>query len=314
MHWFLKAMGFQILGRAPAGPALYRWAQENISRSLEPTEERLSQKLRIGRWYHDALQKVGWLSRLPQATLMDLGAGWQPTLPLLFYSLGCSRQILADIAPVMTAGLAEKTARTFQILARQPAWRDLLDAERVKALDQVRWYPWPPRDSPLGWDYVAPCQDWLSRQRGSLDLVVTTGVLLHPSQPELDNLMAQIHRALRPGGLLMGMVPLTDVFATSDPRITPYNFLRFSPWFWRQVVSSPMMSYNRLRPSQYRESLQKNGLAPVVWELGGLTEENRQKFRRIRPHACFRAFPEDELVATDLFFVAERQDSIPPAT
>ena len=306
MNWFLKAMGFQLLGRLPGGGSCYQWAQSNISHSLEPTEERLSQKLRVALRYHDSLQQLGWLPRLPQTTHLDLGAGWQPTLPLFFFSTGCPRQVLLDVNPVMTAELARKTAQTFRHLASQPPLQAILPAGRISLLDRVPWADWDQESSPLGWRYIAPYEAWLERQQDTVDWATSTGVLLHPPRPVVEQICRLLFHALRPGGLFLGTVPLTDIFATADPHITPYNFLRFSPWFWEHVISSPLMSYNRLRPSDYRQALESAGFHLRTFELDGVTKENEATLRKVRIHPTFRKYPAAELAATALFFVAEK--------
>jgi SAM-dependent methyltransferase len=306
VNWFLKAMGFHLLGRLPGGGRCYQWAQENISRSLEPTEERLSQKLQVALRYHDSLKQAGWLPRLPQTTHLDLGAGWQPTLPLFFFLAGCPRQVLLDVVPVMTAELARKTAQTFRRLALQPAWQAILPTRRITLLDHVPWADWNQESSPLGWQYIAPYGAWLERQRNTVDLATSTGVLLHPPRPVVEKICRLLFQALRPGGLFLGTVPLTDIFATADPHITPYNFLRFSPWFWEHVISSPLMSYNRMRPSDYRHALESAGFHLRTFELDGVTKENEATLRKIRVHPAFEKYPAAELTATALFFVAEK--------
>lgn len=302
-------MGFQLLDRLPGGGSCYQWAQRNISHSLEPTEERLSQKLRVALRYYDSLQQLGWLPRLPQTTHLDLGAGWQPTLPLFFFSTGCPRQVLLDVNPVMTAELARKTAQTLRHLASQPAWQAILPAGRISLLDRVPWANWDQESSPLGWRYIAPYEAWLERQRDTVDWATSTGVLLHPPRPVVEKICRLLFQALRPGGLFLGTVPLTDIFATADPHITPYNFLRFSPWFWEHVISSPLMSYNRLRPSDYRQALESAGFHLRTFELDGVTKENEATLRKVRIHPTFRKYPAMELAATALFFVAEKPAS-----
>lgn len=309
MNWFLKAMAFQLLGRLPGGGRCYQWAQENISLSLEPTEERLGQKLQVALRYHHSLKQLGWLPRLSQTTHLDLGAGWQPTLPLFFFAAGCPRQVLLDVVPVMTAELVRKTAQTFQHLARQPAWRDIFSKERITVFDRMPWKDWDREYSPLGWRYIAPYEAWLEHQANTVDWATSTGVLLHPPRPMVEKICRLLFQALRPGGLFLGTVPLTDIFATADPHITPYNFLRFSPWFWEHVVSSPLMSYNRLRPSDYRQALESTGFHLRTFELDGVTKENEATLRKLRIHPTFRKYPAAELAATALFFVAEKPAS-----
>ena len=110
---------------------LYRFAQEHLTKSLDPIPERVKQKLRVAAMYVDALEKQGRADLLLNRTHLDFGTGWHPTIPLFFYSLGVQRQYLFDLAPVLNGRMVEETVKTFLGIVTEPSWPE---REKLKRL------------------------------------------------------------------------------------------------------------------------------------------------------------------------------------
>src|SRR5205823_1133410 len=100
MNWRVKIAAFKVLSTVPGGSALYRFAQEHLTKSLNPLPTRVSQKLEVGLLYLNTLARLGKTDLLLKGVNLDFGAGWHPTIPLLYYSMGVGRQYLFDLVPV----------------------------------------------------------------------------------------------------------------------------------------------------------------------------------------------------------------------
>lgn len=301
MKWWIKIGAFKALSFVPGGARLYRWAQENITSSLVPTPERVRQKIAVGARYFRFLRSQGLEQLLLTGTHLDLGAGWHPTVPLLFYSLGCPSQILADVVPVMTGETAMQTAETFLKVLPSTEPDLPVRADRLRRLQSHPWTCWPPRE--ISWEYRAPYMEWLRSLSFSLDLVTSTQALLHVPKPVLRKIFADVAHALKPGGIFMATIHLRDLFADADTSITPYNHLRFSPWFWEHCVCSPLMSYNRLKAPDYRECLQESGLRLLAFDV---EPGNTALLKTIRIHPCFAGYSPEDLAGHHLFFAAQK--------
>ena len=301
MKWWIKIGGFKALSLFPGGSLLYRWAQENITNSLVPTPERVRQKITVGAQYFHFLRSRGLEDLLLSGTHLDLGAGWHPTIPLLFYSLGCPSQTLADVVPVMTRETAMQTVATF--LKVLPSTESDLPVrpDRLSLLRSHAWPSWPPQE--FSWEYRAPYMDWLCSISSSLDVVTSTQALLHVPKSILREIFANVAHALKPGGIFMATIHLRDLFADADPSITPYNHLRFPPWFWERCVCSPLMSYNRLKAPDYRECLQESGLRLLAFEV---EPGNTALLKTLRIHPCFAAYSREDLAGHHLFFAVQK--------
>jgi hypothetical protein len=99
MKWHVKAAAFKLLSALPGGTELYRFSQERLTRSPTPTPERVRQKIEVGLQYFNWLGQHEQTNQLLSGVHLDFGAGWHPTIPLLYYALGVNRQLLFDIAP-----------------------------------------------------------------------------------------------------------------------------------------------------------------------------------------------------------------------
>src|SRR5262245_59443903 len=122
MNWRAKVAAFKVLSALPGGAALYRYTQEHVTKSLDPIPSRVTQKLQVGLLYLDTLARQAHADKLLKGTLLDFGSGWHPTIPLLNYSMGVSRQYLFDLVPVLNGRMVERTVKTFRAVANDPQW------------------------------------------------------------------------------------------------------------------------------------------------------------------------------------------------
>ena len=300
MKWWMKIGAFKALSLTPGGSALYRWFQENITGSLVPTSERVAQKIDVGLRYYRFLQSAQAETLLSNGRHVDIGSGWHPTIPLLFYCLGCHAQTLADVVPVMTGKTASQTSATFGKIVLAGRYPEL-QAERLARLGTLSWKDWPPRE--LGWEYRAPYMGWLAEQSSALDLATSTQALLHVPRGVLASIFRLVHQSLKPGGFFLATVHLRDLFADADPGITPYNHLRYSPWVWDRLICSSLMSYNRLKAPDYRHLLLEAGFKIREFQVDPGQPDLLEK---IQIHPCFRSYSQEDLSAFHLFWAAQK--------
>lgn len=306
MRWALKVAAFHVLSAVPGGGRAYRFAQDHITKGLVPTRGGVQQKMDVG------LQYWKWLDDHQRNALaaggahLDFGAGWHPTIPLLYYSLGVDRQYLLDVVPLLDAKLVMETARVFRGIVTDPQCpiRHLIQrAPEHPALTKAQWPAWL---ASLGIEYIAPCADAGPRLRGRVDIVTCTQALLHADRASLQRSFALLHTALKPGGRFLATIHLKDLYANFDRSITHYNHLKFSPSVWDHVVNSRLMPFNRFKARDYRALLEEAGFAIEAFEVEGPTDADRQLLAKIRVHECFRDYSRDELGAKHLFFVARK--------
>ena len=306
MRWYLKSAAFKVLSAIPGGTRFYSFAQQKITHSTDATIERVEGKVAVGLEYWNWLKANDRADRMREGTLLDFGAGWHPTIPLLYYSFGVSRQALLDLSPLLTQRQIAETTRIFRELVSAPTWSACNDLKRLPEVPMDleagvetllgRW----------GMSYHTPYKPESGALRGKVDAVFCTQVLLHIPREGLRQCFQMLRETIKPGGLILGTVHLMDLYSHSDRRITPYNHLKYSPAFWERWINTPMMPFNRFKARDYHELLVDAGFKILHEAVNAPTAADYAQLDTVKPDPHFDRYTRDELVAKHLFFVAER--------
>jgi hypothetical protein len=94
---------------------------------------------------------------------------------------------------------------------------------------------------------------------GSIDLYVSSNVFEHIPPADLERILREGYRVLRPGGALVHSIDMSDHFAHTDPKLSPINFLKYSDRVWSLIAGNRLMYQNRLRVDDY-EALAKGAV------------------------------------------------------
>lgn len=294
-----KIVAFRALSLLPGGAGLYRFAQRHLTRSIVPTRERVRSKVEVG------LQHWDWLERHGRAagvrTMIDFGAGWHPSIPLLLHALGVEELHLLDIQPAIDRECLAGTIALFREIAPELP-------RKVRRLPE----PAAPGEDlhaifrRLGMHYHAPYQALPGALAGKADLIFSTQVLLHLDRELLRHSFRGLHATLKPGGIFMATIHLRDLFGGLNGPVSPYFSLQFSPATWERAINSPMMGFNRLKAPDYRALLEEAGFKLLAFEVDPVGERDLAELAKVNVHPCFAAYSREELAARHLFFAAER--------
>ncbi len=187
-------------------------------------------------------------------TVLELGTGWLPVVPLLFYLAGAERLVLADIHRLMDDRTFEEVKRVL----RDNAGR-LADELRVpESLLRARL------DRPIPYDYFVP---WNPREfaDASIDVVISRTVLEHIPADLLEGYMPEFARILRPGGMMCHLIDNSDHWEHHDKTLSRLHFLRYEDnLFWRMLCVRRYQ--NRLRHSDYMRLFERHGFDPLFVE------------------------------------------------
>lgn len=249
----------------------------------------------------------------PDFSVVELGTGWFPILPIGFYLCGASKVWTYDIAPLVTAETLRDTFRCFLLLHEAGRLRDFLPEIRAERIERLRSaFSGPakiPRETlePLGIHLVLGEVGEARQPEESIDLVFSNGVLEHLSRPQLVTVLRVFRGWLRPTGVMVHHVGLADQFASFDRSITPFNFLRYSPRIWRWL-DNPIIPQNRLRHSDYRIVMEEAG-CEVLHEdtIPGKLED----LRSIQIDHGFDSYDVNDLLILESWIVAKRRDVSP---
>ena len=309
MRWLAKSALQNAISVLPGSVAVNGLLQRYGTGSVVMTPERVVARLvRVGGRHVEHQRRFGE-QPLEETTVVEVGTGFVPLLPVGLYLAGAAAVHTYDIARLAN------TARTADLL------RQIVAAADSGALE--RECPWtlPDRlerlreiaaDPPIGLDpllatmgitYHVGDATRSGLAARSAQLFVTNNVFEHVPA-EVISASAEAHRTGVPGALLSHHIDLRDHYAKFDRTVSVYNSLRFSSRQWR-LLNSRMEPQNRLRHSDYLRLVDEAG-----FDL--LLDDSRTgpdaAFAAVRLAPEFRRYADDDLRVIDMWVAARRRD------
>ena len=187
-------------------------------------------------------------------TVLELGTGWLPVVPLLFYLAGADRLLLTDIHRLMD----ERTVEEAKRVLREHAARVAAGLGLAESLVRARL------DRPFPYDYLVP---WNPRDLtdASVDVVISRTVLEHIPVDVLESYIPEFARILRPGGMMCHLIDNSDHWQHHDKNLSRLHFLKYEDdLFWRALCVRRYQ--NRLRHSEYMSLFERHGFTPLFVE------------------------------------------------
>src|SRR5262245_2804354 len=127
MHWKTKAHLLAVLSRMPLGERVYRRMQRIAGTNRLNVSESLARCVEVVNLAHEA----GYDSA--GGTIVEIGTGWRPFLPLIFSLLGAKRIITFDIHPWMTGRYLKETCQALEARIEDLAEELDVDAQPMRA-------------------------------------------------------------------------------------------------------------------------------------------------------------------------------------
>lgn len=304
MNRHFKSSLYKVFSAIPGGNRLYQFVQTHITKSIVPNAQRIAGKLAIGMDYWEWLSSTSHEEALIKGRHIDFGAGWHPTIPLLFYSLGSDDQRLLDVSPVMRARAVADTIRIFQQVAPTIAQDRGVTLPRLPFVSEGCAKSVATLLRPMGIQYLAPYDESSLVGAG---LITSTQVLLHLEEDALQYWFSRIANCLLPDGLFMATIHLKPLYSGLLESQHDLSHLRYSSEEW-QRFGSRLISYNRLKAPDYRRLLIEAGLKPIAFDVTPGAPEDIASLKGIPIHPCFANYAPEDLVAKHLFFVVQKSN------
>jgi len=269
--------------------------QPNFRRDLETIVQGIVQV----RWVSEALPIKG-------ASVLEIGSGWQPIVPLLYSLAGASQVVLADLNVLLRP---DTFVATLESLRTQR--QVILDGLNLdpKVLDHaLREDPGASMEHRLKemhLVYIAPCDCRnLSLSAASLDVVTSRNCLEHIPPDGIQEIFHESYRLLKPGGVACHLVDHSDHWEHNDKSLSRINFLKYSDPFFRWTYIFNSLNYqNRLRHPEYIEMLQTAGFR-VAREEHSVDEAALRYLAQMRLAERFRKFSNEDLATIDSLLLA----------
>jgi hypothetical protein len=246
----------------------------------------------------------------------ELGTGWFPVVPIGLFLCGAREVWTWDIVPLLKCDRLQGVITRFLELEQRQLLKNYLDAlpERLTLLREVATGSHSRKIEParllrrLNIHHRIGNAARSGLQSASIDLIVSDVVLEYPSPTVLSDILQEFRRIASQKAVMSHSIALNDQYSGRDPRITEFNFLRFSDRIWRWL-NNPIMPLNRLRISDYRRLFSENGFQIVE-------EKSRRgdpaELAQVPLAERFRKYPLEDLLVTYTRLAANPQASSSP--
>ena len=255
--WIIKALVQKTISFLPWSHRINTFFQKHITGGFYLDDAHFSQKLQHAREHLDYLHAHGRPD--PSCRILELGTGWYPVVPILFYLTGAGEVSSIDIRPWMTRDTQQNTILKYKEWKQRGLLQDvwpLVDRQRWDQLMQVAEHPEQYSRSELnrlmGLHPLLQDARKLDLPQHSMDFICSNNTFEHIPEAILQDILLEFKRVLKPGGLMSHFIDMSDHFAHSDTHITIYNFLRFSRLAWK-LMDNSIQPQNRMRLRDYRE-------------------------------------------------------------
>ncbi len=305
--WLLKAGAQGAISLLPGRHRVNRFLQERVTRSLALTEAGFEGKLAHCRHHLISFRRTSGAQRVP-GTVLELGTGWYPIVPIGLALAGAARVVTIDVSPLLdrerVAQVAQRYRATLEAGELQTALPEL-DPARAEALLAAAARRTGPAEllEALGVSAIVGDVRDVTLASGSVELFVSNNTLEHIPAAQLADVLGALRRLAAPGAVMDHFVDLSDHYAHFDHSLSEFNYLRYPPALWR-LFNNRLQYQNRLRISDYRALLASAGFRLVAEESErGVAAE----LAAIELAAPFRGYAQADLLVLRSWLTAVAQ-------
>jgi len=305
-----RLVAFRVLGALPRGEQLldlYRLRFGSLrGYNLEGQRGGLLEMVRL-------LRGAG--RTVEDRDLVEIGTGWHPLLPTVFYGLGARTILMTDVARHVRREFIEDVLDYCLEHAQEIA--EIVGRDEVTL--KARWsslrpgrHDWRDVWKDRGISYRAPFD--LTHHRlpaDSVDIIFSNDCLGYIPKVTLAALVEESTRLLRPGGCVAHDVTVYDDRIIYDRSIPSWDFLSYSEKEWQRVGNPRLHFQNRCRPAEYAQIAAQHGLRMLYEERVMFDLDEAKSLDRSNLHPDYRDLPAEEILCRHYLFAAEKPSSGP---
>lgn len=303
--WILKAIVQKVISYLPASQKINYFFQKHVTGGVHLTDDHFALKLGHARDHLGYLTETA--GKKKERMILELGTGWYPVIPILFYLTSSGSVISVDIQQWMNRETMLDTIRKFSEWRERGLLDDLketIDPERwdqlLNLLDNPDNIQKEEIDKLIGLKPIVGDARNLPLENNSVDFICSNNTFEHIPKEVLRNILVDFLRVLRPTGVMSHFIDMSDHFAHFDTHITIYNFLKFSSRAWKMLDNS-IQPQNRMRHRDYLDLYKEIGF-PVSREeirAGSLEDLNK-----VKVHPEFSTYSPEELAISHAYIIS----------
>jgi SAM-dependent methyltransferase len=238
---------------------------------------------------------------------LEIGTGWHPIVPLIFYLAGCHKLTLIDSQKLLHESSLVQAAKGMSEHAdRLSTELSIPQAEITEKLAPR------PAGLPLQFlldsynmEYCAPA-NILSNglPAAALDIIISKEVLEHVPPEIVKAIFLECKRLLRPDGKMCHFIDNSDHREHRDKSLSRLSYLQYSNKTFRFLTRwNPLDYENRLRHPQYKTMMEEAGFTILI-DDSQVDQKALEGLEQITVDECFRGIPKCELAIVNSHLVA----------
>ena len=245
----------------PWGGYVYKAIQKKFGRLNSNPWSRLLMQAELSNW----LLAAG--VSCEDKIFMEVGTGHNPIVPIGLFLLGARKVITFDLNRRLDFDILRSSLDI--ISSNEERLKSVYGAVATsltfqKKLVLLRNLKGCPEKflSEAGIEYVSPADaSRTGLHDNSVDCHFSTTVLEHISRNDIQKIFFEAHRTLKPQGLAIHFIDLSDHFQHQDKSINALNFLQYSEEEWDGIAGNQFAYCNRLRASEFLGIFSETGFA-----------------------------------------------------
>ncbi len=300
MKWLAKAATQGMISLLPQRHAVNYQFQRNLTKSLRLSRAKINRRLE---WTTEHLRFYQTYRTGIPASVVELGTGWVPTVPLALALCGVETVYSIDIHDLKRTEILDELLALFYAYPFDALCEVLpyVQAERYKHLLAQRDQPALQVFAAMGIQFVITDARATDFPAASLAFFVSNTTLEHIPGEVIAGIWHEFHRIAQPQALMSHLIDMSDHYSHFDSAITPYHFLQHSPSVWR-LLNNALMYQNRLRVSDFRALHAQTGFH-ILHERNQLMHADKLNTITLAPE--FRYYTADDLIPTSSWMIAE---------
>jgi hypothetical protein len=306
VDWRIKGLIQKVLSYAPYGGRIHHRLQR--FNGLRRFDRECDIKVEDWGFMIDHLRTAG--VSIAGASLVEIGAGWYPTLPVCCWLAGAAKVTTYDLSRHMQRDLVEQLAvrlrRHLPTIAKQVGISEqVVEAKHAAFAKAIARGADVEAATDRAIVYRAPADFTRSGlPDASVDLVFSNSVLEHVPAGVLRQMFEETKRILKPGAATFHSINCGDHYAYIDPKVSQLHYLQFSEAEWR-LWNNDFQYQNRLRAPEFHRLAREAGL--VIEREGSIVRPFRlAELDAIRVHPMFAHYTREEQSVTSVDMVARK--------
>lgn len=302
--WLLKAA---VQGTISFMPASHSWNflfQKYVTKGTNVREGWFSNKLDY--CHQHLLHYQTFTQKQLPNSVMELGTGWHPIVPLAMYLCGVPHIYTIDISSLLYLPVVKQVVEFFVKFADTGQLTRHLPLTKVERIPYVKDLLTRIDTTPIA-DLLKTCNitsiigDARQLSLGDIDLFVSNNTLEHIPGDTIRDIFIAFKKQISSDGIMSHLIDLSDHYSHFDKTITPYHFLRFDDNTWR-LLNNHLHYQSRLRVSDYRDIHTQAGFTILHEENQRSTSEAIQQ---IKTASRFAGYSADDLAVIESWMVSK---------